>query len=1198
MGGGQLTIACHNLNGLPLEPEAPKWQHVADLLRHHDICVLIETRATATGAKKFMGHQKQHTHHARHAPKAGQCGQGVMVVVSRRLQPFVSCWRITPASSLIQCVWLKVQGAALGLEGDVLLGGVYIPPATRKRPAEVIRQAMLELTEEITSAQRVTPHVMLLGDFNALIGASPEPYADASPCARQFPPLALPRECSTPPSLNAAGPLFLEAVAACNCILTTGRGACGDDGRPTCRDASRPDHAVLSCGVFAALGSVSFPAYPHQLFDHAPMQLSFTSAVLGGAPPKHRCSTACARESVLRWGADKQQLYAQALSHTLQSQSAQFQADLSAPTEDVEKACTLLTTAVHGAAHEVGMVRTLPCPHREQGARFAPWFSAECRARKRALCRAAGDRGISREEFISLRKGFRASVRACKRAHQCQRASRFLQVMARCKGLAVKRFMEREARHQAPVSAAAWEEHVHSHFCGGVDAQPAEPDPQAPQRASDFTAPSLACFVERVKVALGRLDEGSSAGGDGIPAAFLKHAVLVEQHERTTTRTHVLAPLLARLFHAVFTRGQVPALWREARLTPLHKKDDPTLPANYRLLAISSVMYRLYTSCVREMLTEWCQRQGAMPDHQFGFYPGRSVQQAQFVLRHLVHGRKQWGGRGSKQVWAAFIDFQAAYDHVDRQALWAHLQQSVGVPSQLLKAMQCLYDNDAYVLRDGPTVTPPIHPLKGVKQGCPLSPLLFALFVNDIAQALEPGGVPVGVPLGPDPSLAAHISHIMFADDLTLVEGSRERLQVLVDRLAAYAQRKGLVVNVRKCAVMAWPSPTESQGALEVHYGGQPIPHVSEFKFLGLRIDQQFSMPQAATKLRGAVMAAWRAVLHQAQEHGLRHMPHAMLHLVQTYVFPVAQFSSQVWGPDLLSLRSLYSTPLQKTMIGIYRQLLGVRSTVSTPSLIEEVGAHPLPYYWLKAATTFWVRAHGAGNRLLDAVLSSERELSRVCRGSWLAKLRRFVCDELGCEAWPDVGAGPELEACLDALLARIQADRTSVRHDPRVPSTMHRARASYLYWFSMPLHPNRHTPTLHPYLCAGARMPAALVESMAKLRLSSHALRVETGRSERPSRPYQDRTCLRCAQGAVDDEYHLLFECGATAAIRRAFVDIVPVDVAPRACMRAIMHCPTVQSADGSSASIDYVAARRRALFVHQCLTAADAARTADRLA
>lgn len=191
--------------------------------------------------------------------------------------------------------------------------------------------------------------------------------------------------------------------------------------------------------------------------------------------------------------------------------------------------------------------------------------------------------------------------------------------------------------------------------------------------------------------------------------------------------------------------------------------------------------------------------------------------------------------------------------------------------------MQCLYVGDAYVLRDGATVTPPIHPVKGVKQGCPLSPLLFALFMSDIASSLEAGELPVGVPLGPGPHTlqSHHISHIMFADDLTLLGVSCERLQVVVDRLALYAQRKGLVVNVRKCAVMSWPRQTNAQGEKSVQYSGQALPRVKAFKFLGMWLDERFSMGHAAEKQRGPVMAAWRAVQQQAQEQGLRRIPHA-----------------------------------------------------------------------------------------------------------------------------------------------------------------------------------------------------------------------------------------------------------------------------------------------------------------------------------
>jgi hypothetical protein len=83
----------------------------------------------------------------------------------------------------------------------------------------------------------------------------------------------------------------------------------------------------------------------------------------------------------------------------------------------------------------------------------------------------------------------------------------------------------------------------------------------------------------------------------------------------------------------------------------------------------------------------------------------------------------------------AFIDIKAAYDHVDREALWYRLQHVIGMPSQLLAAIQNMFSGDAYHFLDGLTSTAPICPSKGVKQGCPLSPILFALFLSDAGAA-------------------------------------------------------------------------------------------------------------------------------------------------------------------------------------------------------------------------------------------------------------------------------------------------------------------------------------------------------------------------------------------------------------------------------------------------------------------------------
>ena len=79
-----------------------------------------------------------------------------------------------------------------------------------------------------------------------------------------------------------------------------------------------------------------------------------------------------------------------------------------------------------------------------------------------------------------------------------------------------------------------------------------------------------------------------------------------------------------------------------------------------------------------------------------------------------------------------------------------------------------------------------MHPPRGVKQCCPLSPLLFSLYINDIDNIAE------GVSGAITGTAGMHVSHMLYADNLTLLTKEPRAMQIMLSWLAVYARNKHL----------------------------------------------------------------------------------------------------------------------------------------------------------------------------------------------------------------------------------------------------------------------------------------------------------------------------------------------------------------------------------------------------------------------
>ena len=92
------------------------------------------------------------------------------------------------------------------------------------------------------------------------------------------------------------------------------------------------------------------------------------------------------------------------------------------------------------------------------------------------------------------------------------------------------------------------------------------------------------------------------------------------------------------------------------------------------------------------------------------------------IVDKYVHGPRE-------KIYACFADFKRAFDSVWHEELFIHKLLQIGVGGYFYKLIQNLYSNSSCTLKIGRSQTRSFHYLRGVRQGCILSPLLFKLII-------------------------------------------------------------------------------------------------------------------------------------------------------------------------------------------------------------------------------------------------------------------------------------------------------------------------------------------------------------------------------------------------------------------------------------------------------------------------------------
>lgn len=290
---------------------------------------------------------------------------------------------------------------------------------------------------------------------------------------------------------------------------------------------------------------------------------------------------------------------------------------------------------------------------------------------------------------------------------------------------------------------------------------------------------------EEFRAAINSLPNNKAPGLDGLPREFYK------------MYKDILIPHLAAMFEEAYENGVLPSSLREALLIALPKPDkDLRQCDSYRPLSLLNIDVKILAKIIATRIQPFLTFL-VRPD-QAGFIPTRATSQNIRTIFTMYHSLDQ-----DIPATAALLDAAKAFDSVEWPFMLTVLRR-MGFPDPLLKWIRMLYTTPTARIRINGNTSPPIDIHRGTRQGCPLSPLLFALILEPLAckirqkhreAALQFDLRPIGISL--------------YADDMVIYTREPDKhLNSLIREYIKFEAYAGLKINWSKSVIIPLTTST------------------------------------------------------------------------------------------------------------------------------------------------------------------------------------------------------------------------------------------------------------------------------------------------------------------------------------------------------------------------------------------------------
>ena len=351
-----------------------------------------------------------------------------------------------------------------------------------------------------------------------------------------------------------------------------------------------------------------------------------------------------------------------------------------------------------------------------------------------------------------------------------------------------------------------------------------------------------------------------------------------------------LAKPLTHLYNVSFSTGQMPDVWKVAKVIPIFKSGDKHISDNYRPISLLSCFEKILERLLAKRVTSFLKKHKILYKLQFGFREGHSTTHALLELLEKIYANLDT----NNSCIGIFLDLSKAFDTIDHSIL-LHKLQHYGFRGKILDWFSSYLTNRMqYTSLNGKNSSLG-HICKGVPQGSVLGPILFTLYVNDMpsATSLEPR---------------------LFSDDTNLFNFGNNLTAMInntnieLEKLDSWLRANKLMVNTSKTNYCLFhPSKTKSVDDSYIVKMGDELKQSDDIKYLGIKLDNKLTWENHVHKVKSEIIkytSMFSKLRHYVQKPCLMSLYDSLVLSKISYAFEAFGIASQNKLKDLQVLQN------------------------------------------------------------------------------------------------------------------------------------------------------------------------------------------------------------------------------------------------------------------------------------------------------